>query len=99
MAPVHARMRDRYIACAGGFWYAIQQYDKVLFVLLYRRQFCNFRKQPQRLIDLVRDSLTNESGSITVRLSSNQLSSNKVRTLCPFATTEFLCCDVTSAYL
>lgn len=32
MAPVHERMRDRYTARAGRFWYAIDQCDKVLFV-------------------------------------------------------------------
>jgi lysophospholipase L1-like esterase len=32
MAPVHERMRDRYTARAGRFWYAIQHCDKVLFV-------------------------------------------------------------------
>ncbi len=32
MAPVHERMRDRYTARAGRFWYAIDHCDKVLFV-------------------------------------------------------------------
>lgn len=32
MAPVHERMRDRYIARASRFWYAIDHCDKVLFV-------------------------------------------------------------------
>ncbi|MBW4515236.1 MAG: lipase [Timaviella obliquedivisa GSE-PSE-MK23-08B] len=32
MTPVHERMRDRYTARAGRFWYAIQECDKVLFV-------------------------------------------------------------------
>lgn len=32
MSPVHERMRDRYTARAGRFWYAIQKCDKVLFV-------------------------------------------------------------------
>ena len=32
MSPVHERMRDRYTARAGRFWYALDHCDKVLFV-------------------------------------------------------------------
>ena len=32
MSPVHERMRDRYTARSGRFWYALKHCDKVLFV-------------------------------------------------------------------